>query len=555
MPYTVITDFAGGLDTRKSALTAPSGTLQKLVNAAISPGGEIVKRRAFVQVATLTGTFGLAATENTLYCFTRNTAPPTIASGVPGVGLTVQQIPNSNADLDQADYDTFDGKVYLVCTRPSGTTDAAKNPHYYDAVLTEGAGKGYYIRAYQSKIYAVTGKYLYFTAVDDPTIWNTDPVVTVTSLSNANPAVVTVAAADIGKFTNGMQVIIKGVTATGMTDANGTRTITGVGSPANTFKLQGVDTSAGAAPQTTGITATPLTAKRVGAGFINLSLQDADSEFLTSLEVYYDQLSIFSSEATQLWSVDADPLQNTYNQLLRGCGTIAPRSTQQYGSGDVLILASSGIRSLKARDASNAAAVSDIGSPVDGLIQSLAQTRGSNYMSKAIALLEPVVGRFWLVFPDQIFVLSYFPGPKITAWSQYTVPFTIDQAVTCGGRIFLRSGTALYCFGGADGNTYDNCGVEVRLPYLSSEKPGHRKIFEAVDVTCTGTWRIAVSYDFANPDNEETVSTATAPSWNSGRHEMAGFGSHYSMRFYNNDALPAVLSNLAVHFKMAEDED
>jgi hypothetical protein len=77
------------------------------------------------------------------------------------------------------------------------------------------------------------------------------PVV-ITSLSNANPAVVTVGAGDIGKFADGMFVTVANVTGTGMTVANGTHEITNVGSPANSFELVGVDTSAGAAPATAG---------------------------------------------------------------------------------------------------------------------------------------------------------------------------------------------------------------------------------------------------------------------------------------------------------------
>lgn len=81
--------------------------------------------------------------------------------------------------------------------------------------------------------------------------------VAVTSLSNTDPAVVTVGAGTIGQFTSGTLVTIAGATGTGMTAANGQHTISSVGSPANTFTLASVDTSAGAAPQTTGVTAAP----------------------------------------------------------------------------------------------------------------------------------------------------------------------------------------------------------------------------------------------------------------------------------------------------------
>jgi predicted secreted protein len=86
----------------------------------------------------------------------------------------------------------------------------------------------------------------------------TDPAaVAVTSLSKTNPATCTVAVGDIGKFQNGMRVKIAGAVGTGLINANGTWVIGSVGTPANQFTLLGCDTSAGAAPQTTGVTADP----------------------------------------------------------------------------------------------------------------------------------------------------------------------------------------------------------------------------------------------------------------------------------------------------------
>lgn len=553
MPYLTIDNFAAGLDTRKSALTSAPGTLQRLTNATVTPGGEIAKRRAFVQVADLTGTFGLAATESAVYAFTRNTvlAPPSFP--IAGTSLVFQSIPYTPTTFAQTDFDTFNGKVYLA-GQDSAQPAGSRIKHFYNGAATEGNEKGPYIRTYRTKMYGVQGNNLYFSAVGDPTLWNADPIVNVVSLSNANPCVVTVAAADIAKFVNGQLVTISGASATGMTPANGRHTISSAGSPANTFKLTGVDTSAASAPQTTGVTAVPASTARAGAGFINLSNQDSGGELLTSLEVYYDKLAVFSSVTTQLWAVDPDPLQNVLDQVLRSSGTIAPLSTQQYGSGDVLYLATSGIRSLRARDSSNAAAVSDIGSPIDGLIQDLYTTKGQSYFSLAKALLEPIVGRFWMVFPNEIYALSAFPGPKITAWSYYTVPFTVDQAVTCGGRVYLRgTDNQLYVYGGVDGKTYDNCGVEVRLPYLDMGKPGTNKIFSGIDATVAGTWTVKNSFDYNNPDAEETLGVFSAPTWRGGKAAFEGQSTHFSLRFYNNDANPALISNAAVHYGAADD--
>lgn len=77
----------------------------------------------------------------------------------------------------------------------------------------------------------------------------TDPgPVNIVSVSNANPAVVAVASGDISKFENGMQVVVAGVTGTGLSAANGTHTIASVGTPANSFQLVGVNLSAAGSP-------------------------------------------------------------------------------------------------------------------------------------------------------------------------------------------------------------------------------------------------------------------------------------------------------------------
>jgi len=176
-------------------------------------------------------------------------------------------------------------------------------------------------------------------------------------------------------------------------------------------------------------------------------------------------------------------------------------------------------------------------------------------MASAIALLEPSVGRFWMVFPDQIMVLSYFPGPKVTAWSTFTLPFVAQYAVTCGGYIFIRdNANRLWLYGGADGLRYDNCGVEVRLPYLDGKKPGHNKTFQAFDATVSGTWRVAVSYDFNDSEKEDTLATIDKPTWGFGALEMQGYASHFSLRFYNTDTSNATISNCAAHYEMADAE-
>lgn len=144
---------------------------------------------------------------------------------------------------------------------------------------------------------------------------STPPVaVAVTNLSNANPAVCTVAAADIAKFSNGMVVTISGAVGAGLDAANGLRSIGAVNVPPNTFTLFGVDTSGGAAPQTSGVTATVP-----GDGLAKEAVTAPPSEPW----IVPDQFNIVLSHMNRLWFADNANLAVYYLPLQQKSGEVA----------------------------------------------------------------------------------------------------------------------------------------------------------------------------------------------------------------------------------------
>lgn len=736
MPYLAIDDYKNGLDTRKSPLTTPAGALTRLLNAAVTPGGEIEKRRAFVKVADLAGTKGLASVGNKVVAFSLNEDKVAPDLGMENVSLEFHKLPLTSTTARMMDYDLFDGAIYVTfydktptpphpktsgdtlppgvvtgsiyqlmsdstyhrwsgkawqdwkvnytlpyepggregytffhnlanryykftggvwvtitpkasqatAPDPSGykegdtylnTTDNKTyilkskawvkfdadatgdelppiardgdtylntstnstfkftnsawvawsptavvaalpappvegeaflntadnktyiwdgktwnvwtvgpidyNPHFFDGAdpdetprkyeKTEGSGKGYFVKSYQSKIYSIWGRHVAFSAIKYPKLWVEAPTVPPSGAT-------VVSVLPIQGVQNEFVILpAKKKCYTWTVDkANGTSNW--VASDPSTEDLQWIEEST----------------QRTGCGYIDVALQESGGIGLQGLEIYFDKLAILSEQTSQLWSMDPDPNQNALAQVLRNNGTRAPKSVHQYGSGDVLYLNSSGLRSMKARDASNSAAVTDIGSPVDRYILQLGKDNGPLYLKNCKAIIEPVIGRFWAVFPNEILVLSYFPGPAITAWSVYTVPFVIDYVVTAGDHVFVRSGDDLYAFGGKTGVEYDDCFVDIRFPYLDGGKPGHNKSFEALDATVSGAWQAAVSYNFDLQDEEEALGYLTSPTWNKGRFAMQGYASHVSMRFYHHAPGPALLSNAAIHFRVADDE-
>jgi hypothetical protein len=288
-----------------------------------------------------------------------------------------------------------------------------------------------------------------------------------------------------------------------------------------------------------------------GSGSIDLSLEDSDMTDCTALEVYYDKLAILSKTATQLWAIDPDPLKTQYVQTLRDAGTVAWRSVLQYGSGDVMYIAPSGIRSLRARNASLAAAVSDTGSPLDPVLQQLFRTLGEDWMSGTISLLQPVTGRFWVILPDRIYILSAFPGPKITAWSQYEPGFNITAAAVYQHRIMVRDDqNNIYAYGGTDGLTYDDCPVEIIFPFHAGDQPATSKAYTGINAACSGQWEVSAAFNPSDENAEDYLGLLDGSNFLEGKFPMYGRSTHMSLRLRCFADGPANLSNMIVHYDL-----
>lgn len=128
MPYFSVEDFKAGLDVRRSKFTSVAGTLQKLVNAHITRGGDIEKRKAFVDVGGLPeGTFGLADDLDGLVTFGSIAQPSGMASNVRYMQLTP---PSDATMLGIAAVTLFGGYAYVAADFDDG-----KQWHFYKGEL------------------------------------------------------------------------------------------------------------------------------------------------------------------------------------------------------------------------------------------------------------------------------------------------------------------------------------------------------------------------------------------------------------------------------------
>lgn len=579
MGYLVVENFGDGLDSRRSFITTKPGSLIKCKNAHITRGKEIEKRKRFALYATLpSGTFGLHSAGNSLYTF-GSAATPT------GMPVTVNyvrlQAANTAAIMTELlATETFNGKIYAIAKFSDGTIN-----HFYNgarvtawdtvstAISSASAIASYFAGALSAETHfdaiatganvVVTGPIntqftLTLLAQNGGTATTNDQALTQTTSQTANStkpqittiSVITGAVFDAKDFFS--------VTAA-IPSLSYSKTFTisassaGVGTTIKTFSNKMYSTTSSllyfskiAKPTEWG-TFTPAE----GAGFISLTSQDGGAENLTALGVYQGKLAAFSRRNIQVWTMDPDPTKNIQTQTLSNIGTFASKSVVAFGDVDVFFLSESGVRSLRARDASNAATVSDIGTAIDTLIQSEMSLISESTRNAAVGIIEPTDGRYWLALGNKIYVFSYFPGSNVSAWSVYEPGFQISSMTYSAGRVYVRSGDLIYLYGGLSGLEYDSSEVEIELPYLDGGKPAHTKTIQAIDIACEGTWNVSAGMDVSAPTQRDLVGSITNSSYMLGRLLHYGIGTHIGVRLISNTDGYARIGNLALHYTMA----
>lgn len=290
-------------------------------------------------------------------------------------------------------------------------------------------------------------------------------------------------------------------------------------------------------------------------GFINMASQTAGEESLTVAQEYQGLMAIFSENNIRIWSISEDSAANVFLQTLQNTGTIAAGSVVPYGNNDVFYLDTSGIRSIKARDSSNAAYVSDVGTPIDTHIRAYMDTLTEEEIAAAVGVVEPIEGRFWLGIKNRIYVLSYFPAAKITAWSYYEVDFEVKHFAKVGDRIYVRGTVSgvdyLYLYGGESNNTYPDADEDVcliELPYFDAENPAAFKELLGFDIIGINDWVVEILPDPADDTKIVGQGTASGTTYGKQRFGATGVTSLFAVNLTCSAAGPATLSALAMHY-------
>lgn len=575
-----VKEFSGGLDARRMVETTPGGILIQGSDGHLTRGGEFEKRAAFVNAYSLPpGTKGLAFTRTGLVVFGSAADP-----GLPA-GVTYQRLQHPSITpvlIDVPSFDLYAGKIYAVGIFSDGSIH-----HFYDGVRVADWFDGR-ARASFRVTAGGTGSSISGITVDGIAIisgsvnWATSNAATATAIANAINAAtttpeytavaaddqVTIVADTPGTAANGKVVAVTLVSGFGITPATGISmaggaTQTDTFEPGEFVKTIGskVYSTSGPNMHFSGIKIpTGWTTDNVGAGFIDMSSETSGSEQLIALAKYQNSVAVFAETVIQIWYVDPDPTLNKQSQVLNNTGTGSPKSVTQFGDNDLFYLNESGLRSLRARDASNAASTTDIGSPVDPLITDVLSNMSADARQNIIGLIEPRDGRFWLIMGDRIFVFSFFSGASVSAWSEYLPGFTVDEAVVFGRRVYLRSGDTIYVYGGLENDlTYDDTEAVAQTPYLDADKPWKQKDFKGFDMAGKGTWKVFVAMNPNNLEAQDAVGVVSDvianTTFNDGKIGGGGRSTHFSLIFKSQGSGYAKIGSCVIHFEADGDDD
>jgi len=530
--YQVIEDFRYGMDRRKDRTTGIPGSLWTIENAVINRGGEVERAKKWVSEYDLpTGeTFGLASLDDAPYVF-GSAASPAVPAGV-----TYQRLEHpdcSTAMTRVLSVDRSKGKLYVIARFADDSVH-----HYYDGervrdwdagrvtaymLNNDGiaahlvgliANQGTLYTAVQvANVVRVTGPvnsdFAVATSTENVTGGNNDQALTSSVVQAATAVLPKIVDLTVGgTFEAGDKFSIRLGSADTLEVFGYAGTPDPVATIAKTFKSK-MYTGSELLVDFSGVGRPDVWqrdhATVPGAGFIDPGSQDSGTVPVTGLEIYESLMAIFGKESIQLWTMSDDPSSNSFTQLLRNTGTVAPKSIKSFGSSDVFYDAQSGIRSLQARSGTSIGYAADVGSAIDEFVQEHKDTLTVEQREASCADIEPRNERYVLALGERNYVFSKFPNAEIAAWSYIEAGVQFTDIVRSFDRLYARAGDTVYVYGGLSRDTYPDAGemnVIVDTPFYDMQSPATVKSMKGFDIAAVGTWEL---YALPNPNNTDIL--------------------------------------------------
>lgn len=173
------------------------------------------------------------------------------------------------------------------------------------------------------------------------------------------------------------------------------------------------------------------------AGFLAVGLKQRGADNALALGQYQvNKLVVFFKDGAQLWTVDPDPANHIFTQLLPGSSTSYHRGITNLFQ-DLYFLSDFGFRSVSEAALTGNQAEFDIGSPIDSVIQALLPVSSTHTPQ---AVFNPRLGQYMVAIGTTIYAFTFSRTAKISAWSEYTFPWSISDIAVLNSEVYIRTG-------------------------------------------------------------------------------------------------------------------
>jgi len=203
-----------------------------------------------------------------------------------------------------------------------------------------------------------------------------------------------------------------------------------------------------------------------------------------------------------------------------------------------------GFRSITTLQLTNNLADIDIGSPVDKLVRESLATN-----SNVSAFYFYGTGQYMCGIGDKIYVYSVSRTSKIFAWSQYKLPYVIDDFAEHNQKLYLRSGDNVYVL---DDQSWTDNGqlfeTVIQMPYMDMKSPGQLKRIYGIDFVVDGTCDFSIAFDANNEDAHTSFIHVSGNTRTGGMIPIECCGTEFSIKIKNNDANNFELYSITVYY-------
>lgn len=141
----------------------------------------------------------------------------------------------------------------------------------------------------------------------------------------------------------------------------------------------------------------------------------------------------------------------------------------------------------------------------------------------------------------------------VTATLYEATPFTPTKFVTLAGRVYCRDANQFYLYGGASGTLYDYAQGIAATTWLDMDKPGTLKKAKGLDSAFNGNFNLALGMDYQS-EVLKSMYAGSQVTFQKGGIDCSTDGFHVQLQVSTLDNNAASMASLVFHYELGQEK-